>query len=663
MVRFGREDFSGGERGQLKQNYRSVKEVVNIFSKFASGMATGDRGGGLESQRGSSGLKPELCTVDQAQQQTVAIADTIEVMCTLGHRYSDQAVLCSGNEKLSNLAQDLEQLGVPVLFLGSLFERPEIKDALSLLSLLTDRRATGLVQVACWPEFAMSIADVATAIDHLRKKGDIADGWRHKLATIPNLSEMGRTALTEISRTLDGFDERSSPWTVLFTVLLERTRIAAQIAVSDKISDRSRGIALWQLMNFIRTQPSGQGLPIIRLLARVRRLVRLGDDRDLRQLPSAARSIDAVRLMTIHGAKGLEFPVLHLPGLNNGTLPKSLQQQPCPPPDGMVEGGSGTAGEIFRTEHDVEQECLFYVALSRARDRLFLYAPTQKSNGNRWGLSPFLDRLGQELNRQNVTPDRVLPEVPGNRNIELVIEGGLRFSASQIGLYESCPRRFFYTHVLQLGGRRDQTAFMQMHEAVRTVTQALIAEGTTTDDDIDIEKRLWEAMIPYELADHGSIEELKIFAMEMIQYFVAMRAGYTPESPTTLRLALGDEKITIKVDDVLVGQDGKLTLRRVRTGHMRSTESDDVGAAAFVLAAQQGFPDANVEVLYLSDQKVQNISLSKKKLQTRQEKLVDFLKNIRLGHFPTDPSAHTCPGCPAFFICGPTPPGTLQKEF
>jgi PD-(D/E)XK nuclease superfamily len=328
-----------------------------------------------------------------------------------------------------------------------------------------------------------------------------------------------------------------------------------------------------------------------------------------------------------------------------------------------VEGGHGTAGEIFRTEHDIEQECLFYVALSRARDRLFLYAPTQKSNGNKWGLSPFLDRLGQGLNRRHVTPDRVLPELPEDRNIELMIEGGLRFSASQIGLYEACARRFFYTHVLQLGGRRGETAFMQMHEAVRTVTQALIAEGTTTDDDIDIEKRIWEAMIPYELTDHGSVEELKTFAMELIQYFVETRAGYTPESPTTLSLTLGDEEITIKVDDVLVGQDGKLTLRRVRTGHMKSTESDDVGAAAFVLAAQQDFPDASVEVLSLSDQKVQNISLSKKKLQARQEKLVDFLKNIRLGHFPTNPSTRTCPGCPAFFICGPTPMGTLQKKF
>ena len=153
MARFGKEDFPGGERGRLKQNYRSVEEVVKIYSKFSENMVAGDCDSGLEAQRGSNGFEPELFTVDTAQNQTVALADNIEKMLSQGHNYRDQAVLCTGNEKLSNLAQDLERLRVPVLFLGSLFERPEIKDVLSLLSLLTDRRAKGLVRIACWPEF------------------------------------------------------------------------------------------------------------------------------------------------------------------------------------------------------------------------------------------------------------------------------------------------------------------------------------------------------------------------------------------------------------------------------------------------------------------------------------------------------------------------------
>jgi superfamily I DNA/RNA helicase len=60
----------------------------------------------------------------------MAIADTIETMRTLGHSYRNQAVLCTGDEKLSNFTQNLKRLEVPNFFLGSLFERPEVKDAL-----------------------------------------------------------------------------------------------------------------------------------------------------------------------------------------------------------------------------------------------------------------------------------------------------------------------------------------------------------------------------------------------------------------------------------------------------------------------------------------------------------------------------------------------------
>jgi hypothetical protein len=54
--------------------------------------------------------------------------------------------------------------------LGSLFERSEVKDALALLSMLTDQRAMGLVRIACLPEFAMPMSDVVTVLDYLRQK-------------------------------------------------------------------------------------------------------------------------------------------------------------------------------------------------------------------------------------------------------------------------------------------------------------------------------------------------------------------------------------------------------------------------------------------------------------------------------------------------------------
>lgn len=662
MARFGKEDFPGGKRGRLKRNYRSVGEVVGAFSTFAVRMRAGDDDSGLVADRGPKGMSPELRTVEGAEQQAVALADAVEEMRAAGHAYRDQAVLCTGNDKLSELGQDLERLGVPVLFLGSLLERPEVKDLLSLLSILTDRRAMGLVRVGCWPEFEMPFTDIAAIFDHLRATDGAAGTWLDNLEAVPALSGSGRAALEALAGALRGFDQAALPWTVLAMVLLDRTRIAARLAGSAAPVDRTRGIAIWQFMNFVRAQPAGQGLPIVRLLDRVRRLVRLGDDRDLRQLPAAAQGIDAVRLMTIHGAKGLEFPVVHVPGLNADTIPRTPPAPPCPAPDGMIGGGGGNALEIFRSGQAEEQECLFYVALSRARDRLFLYAPTRKSNGNNRPTSPFLERLGPSLARRSIVPSRALPPAPEAGDIALVVDGGLRFSAPQIALYEACPRRFFYTHVLQVGGRRTATAFMRLHDAVRTVVEELVGgEGPAADE--DLERRVGGALAAQGLADHGYRAEYQSLALTMVRFFVAIRDGYTPEAPAVLSLTFGDERIIVRPDDVLVRPDGGRTLRRVRTGHHRLAESKDVGAAAFVLAARQAFPEAVVELVHLSDGAARPLPLSPKELQNRREKLAGFLQDIRLGRFPAEVSPRTCPNCPAFFICGPKPAGALRRKF
>jgi hypothetical protein len=149
----------------------------------------------------------------------------------------------------------------------------------------------------------------------------------------------------------------------------------------------------------------------------------------------------------------------------------------------------------------------------------------------------------------------------------------------------------------------------------------------------------------------------------MLRFFASTRAGLTPEAPVALRLGFGAEEIIVRPDDVLIGPSGARTLRSVRTGHQRSNDGKDVGAAAFMLAARQAFPGATAEIIYLSDEHAEEVSLSPKEIQNRHEKLGGFLKKIRSGLFPPVPSTRVCPGCPAFFICGPVPAGPLQKKF
>ena len=238
----------------------------------------------------------------------------------------------------------------------------------------------------------------------------------------------------------------------------------------------------------------------------------------------------------------------------------------------------------------------------------------------------------------------------------------MRFSASQMALYERCPRRFFYTHVLQLGGRLTTTAFMHLHEAVRNTVQGLVAEpGVVSVEELD--RRVTVDMEERDLSEHGYREQFRSFALSMMRFFLSSRDGYRPEAPVAISVRFGDEEILVRPDDVLVDPGGVRTLRRVRTGHMGSKDAEDVAAAAFVLAARQAFPDAVVELVHLSDEDVHEVVLSSTKLRNREKKLAGFLADIRQGYFPAVVSARTCPGCPNYFICGPTPSGILTKKF
>lgn len=101
----------------------------------------------------------------------------------------------------------------------------------------------------------------------------------------------------------------------------------------------------------------------------------------------------------------------------------------------------------------------------------------------------------------------------------------------------------------------------------------------------------------------------------------------------------------------------------MQTGHRRSEEAKDVGAAAFVLAAKQAFPDAVVEMVHLADEETQALELSLKELQNRETKLGNYIAQIRAGDFPAESSSRSCPGCPAFFVCGALPDGALVKQY
>lgn len=662
MSRFKTEDFPGGTGDRLRVNYRSTPEIVGAFSSFGAGMQAGTGDASLKAYRPSSGVPPEHVTFGNNDDEADALADEI-LRLSQEVAFRDQAVLCPGNDRLNRMGRELERRGIPVLYLGNLFERPEVKDLLSVLSLLVDRRAMGLVRKPSLQGLStgLSLTGAATVVEHLRQTDAAPLSWVGSSSSLPILDAADAEAMRRVTSILDGFSTDALPWSVLAHIMLDRTRTAALIASADDISSRAMGVAIWQLMGFLRAQHQGPGLPIQRTLDGIRRLVHLADERDLRQIPLAAQGINAVRLMTIHGSKGLEFPVVHVMGLNKGSMPSTARKPACPVPDGMIVGGEGDSLALAAVDHALEQECLLYVAASRARNRLLLYSATRMANGNRRNPSDFIARLGVATARA-ATPHANRKSDPDDELLPIVLGPAIKITTAQLDLYDRCPRRFLYTHVLGVGGRRTPTTMSTMHDLVR----AIVTEIASTDPSImsldDMERLLEQRWSEGPLAGNEYRLHREVATL-LLQRFVAMRAGTTRSIPPSLQTSIGKTTVSADADDVVMAPGGRHIVRMVRTGHRSSKTGQGLADAAFQMAAAASLPGCTVEIVHLGDDdQTTRVDFDHTALGKRTEKLGEVFAAIGSGNFTPERSDRTCPFCPAFFTCGPVADGSLHKN-
>ncbi|GAB5478535.1 MAG: UvrD-helicase domain-containing protein [Marinobacter nauticus] len=664
MKRFT-DDFPGAQLADLGTNYRSSSEIVELYRYFSTSMKASDEALPLQihAERGPSGEQPEFRVATTVDDEIAMIAAAVEEKKREGVEYKDQAILCTSNNRLSEIAASLESLGLPVLYLGSLFERPEVKDLLSLLSLVTDRRATGLIRAATLPGYTVRLEHITVLLQYLRETDPAPLSWGPKVDDVPGLSNQARDTLKHLAALMGDISSNANPWSVLASLIIDRLKWAKQAAQATDLQGQMKGIALWQLLNYARNPIKGSGLPIDRLLSRIRRIVLLSEDREIRQLPQAALSINGVRLMTIHASKGLEFKVVHLPGMIATGLPSSNRPPRCVPPDGLIDGTQGLTGlEAIKAGHDEEEECKFFVATSRAQDGLLLYASSVQNNGNNRNHSEYINRIKPVIQRNN-NPSRLSlnPEVPETLSIE---EETLLLSDNQLSLYDRCPRRFLYSHALALSGKRTESAFMQMHSAVYEVLGWLRQNHSESPPSADeLEAQFTKSWLNRGPVDHGYAADYRRIGQRLVQYLMETRQGRQLVKPEILKLSFPEGEINVLPDEITVDTDGNHSVRRIKTGKKGSDEFDRIEYTLLVEAAERHFgPGTRVEAIHLAGETLEPVTVSNRKKNTRLGKAQSAMGSITQGHFPAKPDNRTCPRCPSFFICGTVPPGKIRKK-
>lgn len=674
MARFA-EDFPGARVLRLARNYRSQPDVVRAVSKFAAEMPAlpGAPFVAWDADRPDAGGGVRMELAPDADAEGAGVAREVAHHRDRGVAFRDQAVLCRSHTGLARIGAHLEAAGIPVLYLGDLFERPEVRDMLALLSLACHGDGRGLVRVARFAEYAIPLADVSATLAIASERDWAFPEALGRVASLSladsRLSEEGRSGLSTLAGHLDAISRGSEAWTMLSLYLLERSSYARRTLGDPTLAGRQRRFAVYQLIQFAYEHrrrarvPSAdqtrQEDPKRSFLRMVRRMAMLGDDTQLRQLPEWATSIDAVRLLTIHASKGLEFPVVFVPGLAAGRFPVNFRGARCPLPQELAGPDRDE-----RMEHDREEECLFFVAISRAQDVLHLSrALTYTKNGNRSNPSKLLARL--EAARSAAQAAVTWPAGPTARTVEYpaiaVGDPATSFDAKSLAVYSWCPRRYFYAEVLHLHGSRDESAYLEMHRCVYRVLRWLGAESARGAV-IDLSGALaqldeaWRSGGPRE----HPYEPLYRAAAETIVGKAVAAATRRADRPVLVQpewtLPLAHGSITVVPDEVDVSRESgrtALVVRRIRTGRPSTTESEDPVYSLYRVAADHAFPGSatSVEIVYVAADESRIVDRTAKQIAGHVAKYDDAMQAIARGDFPPTPSEHDCPRCPYFFIC------------
>ena len=326
----------------------------------------------------------------------------------------------------------------------------------------------------------------------------------------------------------------------------------------------------------------------------------------------AAENENAVRLMSVHGAKGLEFPHVFILRAIKPSFPCSFRETLVAFPRELRDQDSLTDADD-KTLHEQEERRLFYVAMTRARDSLCIYA--REGSGRNDKTPPgFLrelmsnDKIGSyfqaipacgaqaSFDIAAVASPLYPDESRTNLWLELPVLEGLhkRLSASAVDTYERCGLQFKLARDWRLSSR--PAAAMQygaaMHRVLKTYFDSARASRPKSEEELiglfrhDLADAKIQETYQHELYERQGILQLREFLASAGNLAAASQVLHTEES---FDIRLGDIIVSGRVDRIDSRPDGTVAIVDYKTGNARDQEDADesLQLSLYAIAAQE----------------------------------------------------------------------------
>ena len=608
-------NFPGAKRVVLEKNRRSTTAILQTAFAvihenppiFAKGGAFAYQRVALQSARDEEAAKAAMARPsspvaavilkDKSTEGPDLVSYLRESQRKLKCKWSDFGVLYRLHSHRDDLVQELAEAGIPFVIESlDISDTPEVRDLFACLNaIVSSGDDVSLVRVAGSPCFRVNPEQLRQVMRAIAREN--RDAKVVPLSSALTRVEGGAEVLDALQQAREEIGRRGA-----------KGRAALEIVVRQFALDRSSPI-LQGALQFIDAWEGKKINKTTELEELVDYLAYFREAGGVIPL-QANENENAVRLMTVHGAKGLEFPHVFILRALKPSFPNAFRETVVAFPRELRDSDSDLADD--KILHEQEERRLFYVAMTRARDSLRIYA--REGSGKVDKTPP--GYLRELINNKTVAPYFRAMQAGGAQAtldlaaatsvlypdesrttawFELPVLEGLhkRLSASAVDTYQRCGLQFKLERDWRIAGK--PAAAMQygaaIHRVLKTYFDSIRLGRPKTDEElielfrIDLASAKIQEAYQHELYENLGVRQLQEF-LASARAIPASQVLHTEES---FEIKIGETTVAGRIDRIDQRADGTVAIVDYKSGKARDQEAADesLQLSLYAIAAKE----------------------------------------------------------------------------
>ncbi|MFH1360713.1 MAG: UvrD-helicase domain-containing protein [Candidatus Omnitrophota bacterium] len=584
--------------------------------------------------------------------------------------YRDFAVLVRSNSDAESFLHAFNMRGIPWQFSGNqgLYARSEVKLCISFLRLMANPAdSLSLYFLATSSIYHVPIVELSRVMHAARRRNFDLYSTLKRISGIEGFEDLSQEfkeskdkILTDIEKYMEL--SRELPAGQLLYAFLTESGYLKGLVQNESQDNEDKIKNLAKFFDIIKEfEYAAKENRVVYFINYLDLLINVGDD------PAVAEAdfdVEAVSVLTIHKAKGLEFPVVFLVGLVEQRFPWPYRKDPIELPQELIKDIL-PIGDF----HIQEERRLFYVGMTRAQKELYLTSATDYGTKRLKKVSRFVEEAVTRKKTEKIAKTSALESIErhaaGQRVavVQSVTSDNqiINLSYFQIDDYLTCPLKYKYVHVLRVPIMAHHTVLYgkALHDAVQYYHLRTMKKESVKEDEL---MRIFEESFTKEgfLSQEHIALRMKSGAQAIHQFF--QQQEHTRIIPQFVEkefsFALGHNRIIGRWDRVDERGD-EIILIDFKSSHIAKQEQadkrtkDSLQLDLYAMAYEKVFgrlPDFK-ELHFLETGLIGRAPLTEKNLKKAAQSVDKAAAGIRAHHFQATPSQINCTYCAFNQIC------------